>query len=375
MNEAQQQPQDALESLLRKSGARQALQQAHAGQAPAMGQEIADMTQAQEPPSDQPPAPLPEVDEPIPVDPRKFGANTWLSRLIPLSVAAALAVVAGILLYNYRNTDAGKNKDIQALKARLVQADAANALARKSIGEQESAIQRLQGEKAQADEDLAKLKVELQNARLQGASDKTRATQLGEQVAQLRKDLDESQKLNAQRQAQAEELSANMAAMVREVDAKKDKNEKIREELQRTMAEYHQGIAQQNNAVRQYQALRQQYAALFESAQQAYLGVKGGQNESLDARQAALKRSNLLKRLTALRQQSMSEAGRRALETSEVLLTRLGMVNAAMPAEVQEFQSLLKRSGVADQIDAVLAGAVESEALRGWLFEAKMILG
>ncbi len=375
MTEAQPQPQDALERLLRKSGARQAVQQAQAGQAPPLGQEIADMTQAQEPPAAEPLAPLPEVEEPVPAEPRKFGSNTWLSRLIPLSVAAALAVVAGILLYNYRDAGAGKDATIKNLNSKLADAKSLAASASAKADEFEKTIARLEIDKARAEQELNRLKNEFQNASLNAGSVQMRATAAAEQAAKLQKELDAAQKTNAQRQAQAEELSAQMANLVRQDDARKDKNEKLRVELERTLGEYRQGINTQNNAIRQYQALRTQYQVLFDSAQQAYLGVKAGQNENLEARQAALKRSNLLKRLAPLRQQSLSEASRKALETSEVLLTRLGMVNAAAPAEVQEFQSLLKSSAVADQIDAVLAGTVESEALRGWPFEAKMILG
>lgn len=336
------------------------------------------MTHAQEPPAAGAvtPPPPPETEEPIPADlPRKFGANIWLSRLIPLSVAAALLAVVGIFLYNSSSAGTGKEKTIASLRQELSGAEAAAAEAKTRAIDLENRIARLESAKAQAQQDLIKLRTELQNANLLTASVESRAAHAAEQAARLQKELDQSQKINVQRQAQAEDLSANMAKLVREVDAKKDKNEQIRAELERTLAQYRQGIAQQNTAVAQYQALRLQYAALFESAQQAYLGAKAGQDDNLDARQAALKRSNLLKRLAPLRQQPMTEASRKALETSEVLLTRLGMVNPAAPGEVHGFMSLLKRSGVSEQIDAVLAGAVESEALRGWLFEAKMILG
>ena len=117
-----------------------------------------------------------------------------------------------------------------------------------------------------------------------------------------------------------------------------------------------------------------QLAIAFANMQRAYLAVAGEGAEGLSARQAAAERSGVLERVVAAQRQDLTAETRRVLARTEVLLTRLSMLNPRIPDEATAFASLVRRSDLPRRLEALLAEGIPAAQTRSLLFEIKLIL-
>jgi chromosome segregation ATPase len=129
----------------------------------------------------------------------------------------------------------------------------------------------------------------------------------------------------------------------------------------------------QNNAEGQLAAIQMEQSALTALVQQVLL-ASATQGETLIERQAAARKSQLIRRGALLRSQVADPETRRLLDTQEILLTQLDLLNSADPAEVQTFMRLLRQADIPRRVSDVFQKGHVSSEVQAWLVESEVVL-
>ena len=111
--------------------------------------------------------------------------------------------------------------------------------------------------------------------------------------------------------------------------------------------------------------------ALF---QDVCASTKAFDPEGLRTRQAALRHSQLLKRVAALRPNVPDAPTRKLIDAMEVALTQLDLLDLGNRAEIEAFGKLLRGMDLTDRVREVLLGGREDPAVGAWLMESQMLL-
>ena len=125
---------------------------------------------------------------------------------------------------------------------------------------------------------------------------------------------------------------------------------------------------------REARRIETRHAQVVAAFQRTYLAAIAPGQRDFQARQAAVRVRRMVERLADLSADAKDESTRRLLARLEVVLTRLDLLDPQRPGTREAFSKLLAPGDLTRQIDEVLAGPGQGEAMRNWLFEAKLIL-
>ena len=95
---------------------------------------------------------------------------------------------------------------------------------------------------------------------------------------------------------------------------------------------------------------------------------------SLAQRQADSRDRNLIRRGAALRAVTSDPELRRLIDTVDLLLTQLALADPANPADVSEYDRMVKQADLPRRIGETIGGQRGSEPLQLWLVEAERVL-
>jgi chromosome segregation ATPase len=294
-----------------------------------------------------------------------------LRRYAPLAAAAVLFLVAAGLFSASRSNapalpsaanepEAGLSQlkaDLQQTRAALAQAQASlEAQRKKSAGEMAVMQKQAEIEKASLQATLDARTQEFaiamtaQKAELKTLTERT--TTQADTIATLQARQKEQADLREELLKQYNGLLAEMSRLREAAEASR--------------------TAQQTSESR-LAAAQSEQAALAALVQKMLLAMEMHE-EPLQARQAAARQSQLIRRIAPVREQVSNPETRRLLDTLEILLTQLDLLNPADVAEVQAFSRRLRQSDIPRRVGEVLQNAQLSSAVRAWLVESEVVL-
>ncbi|MCY2926572.1 MAG: hypothetical protein NT031_14255, partial [Planctomycetota bacterium] len=138
-----------------------------------------------------------------------------------------------------------------------------------------------------------------------------------------------------------------------------------------------EAVAGENKAKAELQRGRASQAIVLAAARKAYMESVGGQRAGagrVEAMQAAARVRRMVARKPDAAELPQAGKLRDAVGVLDDLFTRLDLVDAGNPAECRKFMDVLRDKHVNEQIEQALA-MTDSDAIRGWLVEASLILG
>ncbi len=139
-------------------------------------------------------------------------------------------------------------------------------------------------------------------------------------------------------------------------------------------AMHSQAVAARREVEIQLTSLRDQQAEMMTNFRALLLAVASSSQSRLHALRAPATHSRLIQRCAALRGAAHSETTRQLLDKLEVVLTRLDLLDAQDADAVASFARSVRRAGLLQQIEDVLAATEEGPEVQTWLFEAQLIL-
>ena len=250
------------------------------------------------------------------------------------------------------------DKHLADVKTELGRAVARADAAERLLAETANYPQKLEAElrkahQAERERLLAEAERKMQLLRLELASLGPRLRE-SEQSLEAVRDLAErlEKDLNLTR-AEREQLESRLAAMQRQFD-----EAQVAE--RRALA----AAAQSRRADEQF----------LQEVQQAYLSAGAPGRSGLVARQSAARQARLLERADDVTRQVGSVPTRRLMDTLELLLTRLDLLEAGREADRQAFKELLEQTQALARIDEALHTPTEPARVRTWLLEVKLVL-
>ena len=330
---------------------------------------------------------------PAPAGPmRQAGAMPAALRWAPLAAAAVLLLAAGWLFtasrrgpepagpagpaalieevpmptISTRPTSAPAQEDLdrlneekQALQQKLAQAATAVQRAKKA----EAALTKLQSDLA-AEREKQKQAVQTLSAREKKNQELlTKLTAAEKRLAALDK---ERQALQAAA-AELPKAKIRLSALQTQLASATEEARQARKLQAAAVA----AAAEAKRGVDLWKARR---AELDLALQQVYLGAIAPGTEGLAARKAALNARRMLGRVAEVLSDVRSDSTRRLIGRLEVVLVRLGLLNTKRPGAREAFGKLLAGGKLPKQIDEALHAGDESQRVRAWLLEAKLIL-
>lgn len=145
-------------------------------------------------------------------------------------------------------------------------------------------------------------------------------------------------------------------------------------ELQRVTKQQQQAESDATAARRQVAALLARHAEVVAAFQRTYLASIAPGEQGLQARKTAARARHMIDRCATLSSAASDEATKALLARLEAVLTRLDLLNPERPGAEEGFWKLLGRDDLQKQIDQALSAGGQSQDVRNWLFEAKLIL-
>lgn len=312
-------------------------------------------------------------------------AGPSMLRWLPAAVAAALLLAAGGLFVAWRvnrgqpvvrepdrpKTRPGPRADEFAkLQAELRQARGELTNVKASLAAAVAAA-------GKAGKDESRLKTELLDL-------ENRVTLAESQAASSAKILKEAQHKSDEQAGKLREAERRTKQAATELakaraageDARKklaQRQEELNVEMDRLRRLHNEAEKARHEAERKLQARKTEYAVMLKTLQKMYLSSYAQGRTGLVARQVAARRSRLLERCMKLRSQVRSSQTRSTFDTLEEALTRLDLLDTARPEDMRRFAGMVQAKRLPGRIDEALA-RMESEAVRYWLIEAKLIL-
>ncbi len=163
-----------------------------------------------------------------------------------------------------------------------------------------------------------------------------------------------------------------------DADSEKHKRLKARfaiaiDELKRQQETFRTAHAERDKAKRALARIKAHRQATLGQMSRIYLAAAAPGKTGLEALQEAMKRRGLLKQCIALQRRAKTDTDRKLLARTEVVLTRLGLLDASDSSAVSAFVVHLGRSDLIASLDAL--GPLTSDAdAQDWVFETKLIL-
>jgi uncharacterized protein YlxW (UPF0749 family) len=314
-----------------------------------------------------------------PVRRKRRPSPVW--RWIPLAAAALLTLAAaGLFVASLGERSAAERAatedraELGRVRTSLDKANATVATAATELNASREESRKQADRAVRAEARTAELQTLLDGS---GGS-LTEATKL---VASMQKSLDAKGK-------QIEDLSASVSSLEKEVAAAdkalaesrgKTRTDPSRqaaamEELNRMRDMHSQALAAERKVRGELQILAARKQAMWADFQRAYLSAAAPGDVGLAARQAAARRSSLVKRCGALQRDVTSEPTRKLFDKLEAVLTRLDLLDPYEPRSVKSFTTVVRGGGLLGEIDASLASRTMTDDVRAWLFETRAIL-
>jgi hypothetical protein len=232
--------------------------------------------------------------------------------------------------------------------------------------------EKLTAERRRVSEDLAALRGQVDQARSQLAA-------LRQQHLARAADLEEATELLASRTRELEAAQARLAGVEQTATRMAEEQKRLRRLLGAANAELTSAAnvlgkvqTEAEAARRALGELRGRHVALEAAFRRSYFAVAAPDQESWASAQAAVGAARLLPRLAELQPSADTETAS-LLNSLEVLLTRLELIDVGDPAETAAFAGLVRSSGALWRIDEVLQ-ADPTPRLRALLLETKLIL-
>ena len=255
------------------------------------------------------------------------------------------------------------NEEKQALQQKLAQAATAVQRAKKA----EAALTKLQSDLAAERE---KQKQDVQALTARGKAREKKNQELLTKLTAAEKRLAALDKERQALQAAAAELPK---AKIR-LSALQTQLASATEEARQARKLQAAAVAAAAEAKRGVDLWKARRAELDLALQQVYLGAIAPGTEGLAARKAALSARRMLGRVAEVLSDVRSDSTRRLIGRLEVVLVRLGLLDAKRPGAREAFGKLLAGGKLPKQIDEALHAGDESQRVRAWLLEAKLIL-
>jgi chromosome segregation ATPase len=301
----------------------------------------------------------------------------------PLAAAAALLLAAGAVFYHPRHAAAPRagESDVAGLRQQLDRSREGLAAAEAKLASQarrhEGTLDELRAALARLEEnDKARQQAEAALESLQG-----RCTRLEEENTALDLALADMQKEFNAANRDLKELkqgSKDILAKAEQLEPTRKRLKTVLElyksETQRLQEMHSEARASLREARQQIQLLKARQAALLADVQGAYLAPARPAEMTLRTRQQAARRSMMVRRCAELREVAGSEDTRRLLDTLEVVLIRLDLLNPDDPDVVRSFAALVRESNLLEEIDDALASGRDVPQVRILLVEARLIL-
>ena len=344
-------PSEPLESLLRRWGADEAAREAHVGDAPAV-----------------------EPARTIAGKPQR--ASSWVLRWLPL-VAGIVLGVSGLLgLLAARELRSQMSAQVDGLR-----------------GERDAGVRELQ----QVRTDLAEAerrrvrRQEVHESELAALRDwfTSRMTDSDEAAAGREVALDA---LVTEQKALVATLKGNLKEARRNLSAAEDALRTSRTAMDRLRASHTADVSHLEAAVDDAATARRRaeehlarlqslYETMLPMMRQAYTATGGLRHEppmssvsGLSSRQSAARRHGLLERAAAVRAGVRDASLLHLVNSIEVVLTRLDLLDASRAADASALARMLRDTDLMDRIAKALRGGQEPHDVRAWLFEAQLLL-
>jgi len=206
----------------------------------------------------------------------------------------------------------------------------------------------------------------------------TEATKL---VASLQKSLDAKGRQIEDLSTKVSSLEGKVAAADKALAEARKKGQMdpsrqaaVMEELNRMRDMHGRAMAAERKARADLQIAETRRQAMWADFQRAYLSAAAPGDVGLAARQAAARRSRLVKRCGALRRAVTSEPTRKLFDKLEAVLTRLDLLDPYGPGSVRSFTTMVRGGGLLGEIDTALTSQTMTNDVRAWLFEARAVL-
>jgi len=314
-----------------------------------------------------------------PVRRKRRPSPAW--RWVPVAAAALLTLAAaGLFVASLGERSAAERAatedrdELGRVRASLDKANATLAASTTELATSREESRKQADRATQADARAARLQKLLDD----GSGSLTEATN---RVASLRKSLDAKGK-------QVEDLSAKVSSLEKDVaaadkalaDARKkpttdpSRQAAAMEELNRMRDMHGRALAAERKARADLQLSEARKQAMWADFQRAYLSAAAPGDVGLAARQAAARRSGMVRRCGALRREITSEPTRRLFDKLEAVLTRLDLLDPYEPRAVDSFTALVRGGRLLGDIDAALTSRTMTDDVRAWLFEARAVL-
>jgi chromosome segregation protein len=145
-------------------------------------------------------------------------------------------------------------------------------------------------------------------------------------------------------------------------------------ELQRVHTQQQKAESESVTARQQVAAIQARHAEVVAAFQRTYLASTAPGEQGLQARKTAARVRHMIDRCAALSAASGDQSTRALLARLEAVLTRLDLLNPDRPGAGEGFWKLIGRDELQRQIDQALSAGGQSQDVRNWLFEAKLIL-
>ncbi|MCP4377006.1 MAG: hypothetical protein GY794_12615, partial [bacterium] len=171
---------------------------------------------------------------------------------------------------------------------------------------------------------------------------------------------------------------AQAAASKPQVDSEEFKRLKARlavavDELKRQQETFRTAHTERDNAKRDLARIKARHQATLGQMSRIYLAAAAPGKTGLEALQEAMKRRGLLKQCIALQRRAKTDTDRKLLARTEVVLTRLGLLDASDSTAVRAFVVHLGKGDLISSLDALGPLTIDAGA-QDWVFETKLIL-
>jgi len=335
--------------------------------------------------------------------PGRSRAGVFL-RWVPAGLAASLLLAAGVLFMESRNADKysaapviqddfapriPQTRPAGDAAVKLAEARAEIAEARRQAAETRTELAQLLAQKQTDDRKIRELvgKLKASDDELKAKEDKLASeradwkvmeaklssliSKAEQSAGQARDRLDAVRKQLADARAAGADRPAADPAEVRKLKARLAV---AVEEIKRQRIAFDSANADRDEAKHALAAVKTARSARLDQVRRVYLAAAAPNKTGLAALQEAMKNRRLLARCAALQRKVRTDADKKLLGRTEVVLTRLGLLDLSNSSAVSKFAVQLDRSGLIASLDAARGPMVADAGAGDWLFEAKLIL-
>ncbi len=212
--------------------------------------------------------------------------------------------------------------------------------------------------------------------------------QLAQRLASLQAQYDAKQQTYTQQAAIAQQSADQLATLQKQLDEARKRIEELDrlrgvevrlaaavDELTRTQQQRDAALADARSTEEQLLRARAAMRAAWADMEHAYLAAAAPGLQDLAAYQAAVRNTRLLARAAELRKTVRREGTREILDQAEAALTRLSLLSANDPRARDALTSHLRSRKIVEGIDEALESPETPPAVRSWLVEARLVLG